>query len=157
MASIQDPFSGQESFKAPPAKAFAVLTDLDGLSKVIPGLVSAERVDAKTIRCVVRPGLSFIGASVKATMTLAESTPPGPSGEGGSALMQILSQGIGMSMKIESRMTIHPEPAGSRLDWTARVTEMSGLVKAAPPALVRAAADKVIKDGWAALRPKIEA
>jgi hypothetical protein len=63
-----------------------------------------------------------------------------------------------MGMNIEAAMDIAPADGGAatKLAWTARVTEMSGLVKAAPAALVRAAADKVIKDGWGTLRQLVE-
>lgn len=151
MAAITDPFSGEETFNAEPARVFNVLSDLDQLSKAVPGLVSAERVDAKSLKCVIKPGLSFLGPSVKATITLAEAVPHSR------VVQKIAVSGIGMGMQIEAVMDIHSADAGkSKLAWTARVTELSGLVKAAPVALVRAAADKVIKDGWQSLRERVE-
>lgn len=151
MAAITDPFTGEETFKAVPAKVFGVVTNLDSLARAVPGLVSSEKLDANSVKCVVKPGLSFIGGSVKATLSIAESSPPGR------AVIRVLSSGIGMTLNIDATLAISGGPGETRLSWSAQVTAMTGLVKAAPAALVRAAADKVIRDGWAALRMEIEA
>ncbi|CAG0982144.1 hypothetical protein PHYC_01824 [Phycisphaerales bacterium] len=151
MASITDPFSGEELFKAEPERVFGVLSNLDALAKAIPGLVSAERPDERTLKCVVKPALSFIGGSVKITLSIAKAVPPG------SITLNLGSSGVGMTLDLVSTMTITPAETGqSRLQWSAQVVKMTGLVKAAPAALVRAAADKVIRDGWAELRKQIE-
>lgn len=151
MAAITDPFTGEETFKADPAKVFGVVTDLDALARAVPGLVSSERIDATSVKCVVKPGLSFIGGSVKATLSVPETKAPER------AVIRVLSTGIGMTLNIDATLAISGGPGETRLAWSAQVVSMSGLVKAAPAALVRAAADKVIRDGWAALRKDIEA
>lgn len=151
MAAITDPFTGVERFAAPPERVFAVLSDLDALARAVPGSVSAQRLEDGSVRCVVKPGLSFIGGSVKATLAIAEATPPTH------VLLRIASTGIGMTLNLAATMSIAPDgPGRTLLTWTGRVTEMSGLVKAAPAALVRATAEKVISDGWRALRAQIE-
>lgn len=152
MASITDPFTGEETFRAEPARVFGVLSNFDSLAKAIPGMTSCERVDDHTLRCVVKPALSFIGGNVKITLTIAETTPPS------AVTLNVASSGVGMTLDLTSKLNISaPAPGESRLNWSAQVTKMSGLVKAAPAALVRAAADKVIRDGWAELRKQIEA
>ncbi|MFT3685946.1 MAG: SRPBCC domain-containing protein [Phycisphaerales bacterium] len=152
MASLTDPFSGEETFNASPAKVFAVLTNLDTYAKAIPGLVSAEKAaDGKSMKIAVKPGLSFIGGTVKANMRIPETK------QDQGLLMVIESSGVGMTLDLEAGMDIAPEGTGAKVKWTGRVTKYSGLVKLAPPALVRGAADKVVKDGWAELRKQIEA
>ncbi|GJQ30493.1 MAG: hypothetical protein HBSAPP03_23770 [Phycisphaerae bacterium] len=151
MASITDPFSGRETFAADIGRVFGVVTNLDSLAKAVPGLVSSERVGTDAVRCVVKPGLSFIGGSVKATMSVPEVQAPER------ALIRVKSSGIGMTLDIDAALMLSQDAGGTALEWTAKVTAMTGLVKAAPAALVRAAADKVIRDGWTALRKEIEA
>jgi carbon monoxide dehydrogenase subunit G len=153
MATTIEPLTGTEVFAASPSRVHATLTDLDVLSQVMPGAVAAERVDDRTIRCTVRPGFSFLRASMRVTVTIADSAPPS------SVTIHMAAQGIGVSMNVESRLRISPEQGGAacRLDWEARITEMKGLITAVSPGLIRAAADQVVRDGWKALRLRVEA
>jgi carbon monoxide dehydrogenase subunit G len=150
MPSITDPFSGSEFFRAPPERTFAVLTDIDALLRAVPGLASATKTDSRSAECVVKPSLSFISGSVKAKLSITEAEP------NSRVKLAVASAGIGMTMNLEAEMALSPKEGGTSLDWTARVVSVTGLIKAAPAGLVRAAADKVIRDGWSALRREIE-
>ena len=152
MASLTDPFSGEESFNAPAAKVYAVITSFDAYAKAIPGLVSADKQPDGSMKTVIKPGFSFASGTVKAHMKFTEQTPHTR------AVLQIDSSGIGMTLNLEAAMNVIAEGADkAKVQWTGRVTSYSGLVKLAPSALVRGAADKVVKDGWAELRKQIEA
>jgi carbon monoxide dehydrogenase subunit G len=140
MATLQ--FGGEELFLAPPDKVYALLTDLDGLGASIPDLVSAQRVDERTLNCTVRPGFSFLRGTMKLKITLDELAPPTQ------ATLRIDSQGIGVAMKVVSRMSLEPDGAGTKLTWSADVPEMKGLVATVSPGLVKAAAEQVIRHGW---------
>lgn len=155
MASLTDPFTGEESFNATPDKVFATITNMDAYAKAIPGLVSSEKLPDGSMKVALKPGLSFASGTVKATMRLTEQTPPAPPANG-RAVMQIDSSGIGMTLNLEAAMNIVSDGAKTKIQWTGRVTNYSGLVKLAPAALVRGAADKVIKDGWEQIRKQIE-
>ncbi len=89
--------------------------------------MSSERADDKTLRCVVRPGFSFLRGTMKLAITLDESKPPE------SAAMRVAAQGIGVSLEIVSSLRITPEGSGSRLTWQARVEKLKGLVARAQP------------------------
>ena len=148
---VQSPgeFGGTEQFRASPEKLFALLTDLDALAATIPDLVSAERVDERTLKCVVRPGFSFLRGTMKLAIALVDSTPTE------SASMSVDAQGIGVAMKIASGLKISPDGDGSRLDWTAAIVERKGLISAVSPGLIKAAADQVIRHAWAAVRKQL--
>lgn len=152
MPSSLDPFSGAETFAAPPESVFAVLTDLDALPAAMPGLVSSEKVDDRTLKAIVRPGFSFMTGQIRLTLTIPESRPPK------FALMRVAAASIGVGMNIESKLNLSPieEGRSTRMAWEARVFDMKGLITAVPAGLIRAAADKVITDGWKSLRARIE-
>jgi carbon monoxide dehydrogenase subunit G len=155
MATTIEPLTGTEVFAASPARVHAALTDLDVLGRAMPGATGSERIDDRTIRCTVRPKFSFLHASMRVTLTIAESTPPA------GATIRMTAQGIGVSMNVESVLRLAPEPREggppvTRVDWEARITEMKGLITAVSPALIRAAADQVVRDGWKALRQGVE-
>jgi carbon monoxide dehydrogenase subunit G len=142
MSNPATEFGGEESFAAAPERLYAVLTDLDTLAATIPDLVSSQRPDERTLKCVVKPGLSFLRGTLKLTITLADLQP------GESAAMQVDAQGIGVAMQIVSQLRIAAQDTGSRLTWSARVERMTGLVATISPALVRAAADRTIRHAW---------
>lgn len=152
MPTALDPFSGEETFAAPPERVFAVLTDLDALPTAMAGLVSSENVDDRTLRAVVRPGFSFMSGQIRLTLSISETLPPK------FALMRVAAASIGVGMNIESKLNLSPieEGRSTRLAWEARVHDMKGLITAVPAGLIRAAADKVIRDGWKSLRARIE-
>jgi 2-furoyl-CoA dehydrogenase large subunit len=135
-------FGGHERFAATPEKLFALLTDLDAMAATIPDLVSAEKIDARTMKCIVRPGFSFLRGTMKLTIDLGETQPPER------ATMVVAAQGIGSSMTVVSTLNIAPEGAGSRLDWIAKIEQLKGLISAVSPGLITAAADQVIRHAW---------
>jgi carbon monoxide dehydrogenase subunit G len=155
MPTTLEPFAGQEQFAAAPARVFAAITDPESLARAIPDLTSHERVDERTLKGVVRPGFSFMRASMKLVLTIDQASPPAP-GTPGRAEMNITSGGIGASMKVGCRILLQEHDGGTRLDWEAEVHELKGLIAAVSPALIRGAADKVIRDGWEAIRREVE-
>jgi carbon monoxide dehydrogenase subunit G len=142
-------FGGQEHFRATPESLFALLTNLDKLATTIPDLVSSERVDERSMKCVVRPGFSFLRGTMKLGISIVDSKPPE------SAEMSIDAQGIGVAMKVLSRLDIAPDAGGSRLDWTANIAELKGLIAAVSLGLIRAAADQVIRHAWSQVRKEL--
>lgn len=142
-------FGGEERFATEPARLFQALTDLELFADNVPNLISAERVDERTLKCAVKPGFSFLRGTLKLTITLTESNPPEE------AAMDILAQGIGASMQVVSRMKIAPEGSGSRLNWQADVQRVSGLLATVPGSLVKAAADHTIRHAWQQIREKL--
>jgi carbon monoxide dehydrogenase subunit G len=149
IASKQLEFGGEERFAAPPEKLFALLTDLDAMAATIPDLVSSEKVDERTMKCVVRPGFSFLRGTMRLTITLGEVTEPS------CAAMSVAAQGIGVGMNVASQLNISADGAGSRLDWKARIEELKGLISAVSPGLITAAADQVIRHAWGQVRKQL--
>jgi carbon monoxide dehydrogenase subunit G len=144
-------FSGFEIVKAGPAQAYAFLINPDALKGCIPDLVSAEKASETTLKGVVKPGFSFIRSTLKFTMEITQTVP------GKEALMKTVSTGIGMSMTVASTMKVTPEGSGSRIDWSAAVTERKGLVAAAPVGLLKGAADTTVRDSWNRIKAALDA
>lgn len=142
-------FGGEELFAASPERVFAVLTDLDALAASIPDLVSSERPDASTLRCVVKPGFSFLRGTLKLAITMADLQPPR------SATMTVVAQGIGVSMQVRSSIEIEAAETGSRLRWSATLERMTGLLSSVSPGLVKAAADQTIRHAWQQARQRL--
>ena len=70
-------FGGQERFAASPEKVYALLTNLDAMAATIPDLVSAEKSDdARTLKCVVRPGFSFLRGTMRLAISLGDCRSP---------------------------------------------------------------------------------
>lgn len=142
-------FGGEELFATEPARLFDALADLDLLAENIPNLISAEKLDERTLKCAVKPGFSFLRGTLKLTITLTERNPPAV------AAMKIVAQGIGASMQVASRMQIAPDATGSRLNWQADIERVTGLLATVPAGLVKAAADQTICHAWEQIRQKL--
>jgi carbon monoxide dehydrogenase subunit G len=144
-------FSGKERFEQDADRVFAVVTDLGLLAQNIPDLVSYELVSDQRLKCVVRPGFSFLRMTMKTEIDLIGD----PAAR--SADLRVRSQGIGASMEIESRLQVAEAGPGSVLNWSARVVKTTGLVATVSPDLVRAAAEQVIRAGWQRVRERLAA
>lgn len=150
MASM-DPFGGEEIFKADPAKVFAFLTNVDEMAKTIPDLVSYEKIDDRTLKCVVKPGFSFLRSTMRLTVTMN----PDPTAQ--TAVMKVQAEGLGVGMTTESRLAVVPDAEGTKVKWNAQVNEMRGLISLVGPSLIRGAAEKTVRDGFDALRKQLGA
>lgn len=145
MAAIP-PFLGDTILPFPPQAVRDALVGLEGVARNMGDVTSVERVDSRTLKLVVRPGFSFIRGTLRVTMTIDEVEP-------GRKLVQTAkSEGIGLSMTIESAITLEPAGTGTKASWEARVVERKGLVSAIGASLIQAAANKVLEDGWNAVR-----
>jgi carbon monoxide dehydrogenase subunit G len=142
-------FGGEETFAASPERLFAALTDVDTLAATIPDVVSSEKPDLQTLKCVVRPKFSFLRATMRLSVTLADLAPPR------SATMRVTAEGIGASMQVTSVLAIEPTASGSRMTWTARIERLGGLLATVPGGLVKGAADQVIRQGWQQVRERL--
>lgn len=142
-------FGGLERFAAGAERLYALVTDLGAMAGTIPDLVSTEAADERTLKCVVRPGFSFLRGTLRLTIALADCQPPDR------AAMNVEAQGIGLSMRVASQLQIAREGDGARLAWTARIEDLRGLISAVSPALIRAAADQVIRHTWSEVRKKL--
>ena len=146
-----EPFSGTERLAASPDAVYAFVTNLDELVKIVPGLVSSERVGPQAIKCSVRPGFSFIRTTLKQTFTIAESVP------GTRIVMLVDASGIGTAFTVKAEMDLAPADGGAcDLKWTATIQKMTGLVAAVGTTIIRAAADQVIKQGFDGMRKAVE-
>ena len=149
MASDPSQFGGEEVFAAPPQRLFGVLTDLDTLAATIPDLVSSERPDAQTLKCVVKPRFSFLRATLRLAISLADIDPPR------SATMHVAGQGIGVALEVTSSLNIEPDGSGSRLRWSARIDRRGGLMATVPAGLIQGSADQIIRQAWQQVRERL--
>jgi len=141
--------SGVEQFTSAPEEVFRVVTDVERMPALIADLQSYEKVDDRQLKCVVRPGFSFIRGKLNLVIQLEEINPPE------SALMRIAAKGIGMEIDVESRFRISGNDSGTQVAWSAQITRLKGLVAAVSPALISAAAGVVLQTSWAALREQL--
>ncbi len=149
MASTPLEFGGEEDFEATPAELFAALTDFSRLARIIPDLASFEATGDRTAQAVVRPGFSFLRGTLRLGLSLEDLQPPE------AAQMRVHAKGIGVEMQIASRLSIVPAGQGARLLWSAQVSQLKGLVTSVSPALIRGAADQVIRHSWQQVRREL--
>jgi carbon monoxide dehydrogenase subunit G len=136
-------FEGDRDFPQAPADLWARLSDARFLVRCIPDTESVGQAEAATATCTVRPGFSFARGTLELTLRVAEAA------AGESVRVVARSKGIGSTSTVEAALAFTAQGDGTRIHWTADVTELGGLLKAVPQGLIKAAAQKVIADVWA--------
>jgi carbon monoxide dehydrogenase subunit G len=143
-------FEGDKDFPQAPAVLWPKLSDIRFLATCVPDAESVTHPDADTAQCVLRPGFSFARGTLDLTMRVVDRV------DGTSARLLLDTKGIGTTSKVEAAFSLAAESGGTKLRWTTDVKELGGLLKAVPQGLLRAAAQKVIADAWAALDEKLK-
>ena len=155
MAGVLVEVGGESRFEVPPARLFEALTDPAMMVKLIPDVESYTTNGTDTIDCVVRPGFSFLRGTLKLKVVFTEIHPPEES-VAGWATMRVVSQGIGATMELESRMEIQALPEGAVLKWQAQVTKLQGLIATVSRSLIQAAAGRIAEQTWEKLRRDLQ-
>lgn len=137
---------GEEHFQAPPERVYTWLTDLQRVAAMIPGIESYEIDEQGILRCVVRPGFSFLRGTLRLAIRIERAV------DGQRATMLVSAEGIGTGMEVRSTMTIEDANGCTRLVWSAEVDQVRGLLAAVSPGLIQAAAGRVMAAGWDQLR-----
>jgi carbon monoxide dehydrogenase subunit G len=143
-------FEGDRDYSHPPAALWPKLADVRFLAQCVPDAESVSYPEADVAQLVIRPGLAFVRGTLELTMRLSDRV------EGSSARLHLATKGIGSSSTVEAAYSLAGHNGGTRLHWTADVTQLGGLLKAVPQGLLKAAAQKVINDAWAALEAKLQ-
>jgi carbon monoxide dehydrogenase subunit G len=142
-------FEGDRDFPQPPAALWARVSDIHSLAACVPDAESISFPEPDVAQLALRPGFSFARGTIELTMRLVDRV------ESTSARLLLSTKGIGTSSSVEAAFQLRTEGAGSRVHWSADVTQLGGLLKMVPQGLLQAAAQKVIADAWTALEKKL--
>jgi carbon monoxide dehydrogenase subunit G len=144
-------FEGDRDLPQSPAALWPRLSDIHFLAACVPDSEAVRFPETDVAQCTLRPGFSFARGTLELTMRLADRV------DGVSARLQLTTKGIGTTSTVEAEFQLNGEGSGSRVHWTADVTQLGGLLKMVPQGLLQAAAQKVIADAWSALEKKLQA
>ncbi len=137
-------FEGESILPGSPAVNAARLKDATFLVKRLPDLDKIKSLEKSHATFTLRPGLSFVRGTIEANLEIHE--------EGDCIVHLIKGKSIGATNEVEARLTTADADGQTRLTWVAEVKNLTGLLKAVPQGLIKAAAQKVIADTVAALQ-----
>jgi len=139
-------FSGEEQFDCGQVELWGRLTDMTFVSRVIPDVDRIERIDADSFVCKVRPRFSFLTGSLELTFELIDQAEP--------ERLKVRSRGkgIGAAVVVDAEIHLATRTQGAELRWTGTIVSREGLLKPVSPALIQAAAQKVIESFWQRFR-----
>ncbi len=143
-------FEGDRDFALPPPALWAKLSDASFLVTCIPDVQAVAKSEPSEAVCTIRPGFAFVRGTLELTIRVSEAVPDQ------SVKLLLRSKGIGNTSTVEALLALAPQQSGTRVHWSAQVTEMGGLLKMVPQGLVRGAAQKVIADAWAAVEARLK-
>lgn len=141
-------FEGQIHIPVPLVDVAARLSDAGYLAR---SLKDAEIVEATPDKAVwrMKPKISFLSGTQTTEMTRSEYR----SGE--AVAYTLTTRSIGGSATVTTQLRFHPYSTGTAVDWTADITELTGLFKMVPSGLMQEAAHRVIEEVWQAVRSRI--
>ena len=142
-------FEGARDLPQPAPHVWGKLRDARFLVGCIPVVESVAESGPDRAVCTLRPGFSFVRGTLELTLQVVDVEP------GKTARLLLKSKGIGTTSDVEATYTVEPREAGSHLAWSIDIKELGGLLKAVPQGLIKAAAQKVIADAWAAVDAKL--
>jgi uncharacterized protein len=143
------PFEGERIFSLPPDRLWPKLRDAAFLAECVPDATPLAGATRDTAACTVRPGFSFMRGSLDVTIAVIGGQEPT------SINYSQKSKGIGSSSEVETALTLTPCAEGTTVRWRSEVKSLGGLLKMVPGGLIRAAAQKVIEDGWKGVAEKL--
>jgi len=135
-------FKGTERFECTQAELWERLTDMAFVSRAIPDVDRALRIEPTRFACRVRPRFSFLTGSLELAFELVEAAP--------CERLKVRSRGkgIGAAVVVESELELSPAESGTELRWTGTIVTREGLLKPVSPALIQGAAQRVIESFW---------
>jgi carbon monoxide dehydrogenase subunit G len=69
-----------------------------------------------------------------------------------STRIRVHSKGIGSLAVVEAKVEFSATDDGTRLDWSAEIQQLGGLLRPVSRDLIAVTAQKVIQDGWVEFR-----
>lgn len=139
-------FKGDQDFAQPLPVVWSRLSDIKFLVGCIPDAEAVEHPSPQRATCKVRPGFTFVRGTLGVTLEIVEAV------EGQALKLLCHAKGIGSGNDVEMALTFAEREGGSRVHWSADVTNLTGLLKAAPRMLLQGAAQKVIADVWESVK-----
>jgi len=142
-------FEGDRSFPLPPDVVAGKLGDAAFLVSCLQNVDEIVEISPDRAVWKLRTGFSFLSTSLEITLTV---TGRGPQ----NATYDALSRGVGATSLVRATLTFEPAEAGTRVHYTADLTERTGFLKIVSAGLIQAAAKTVIEDTWKAIEAKVE-
>lgn len=143
------PFEGERMFALPPDQVWPKLRDMAFLATSIPDATPKGAATRDRATATVQPGFSFMRGSLEITAEIIDAQEPT------TVQYRLTSKGIGSSSVVETALTLLPHEQGTKVQYRAEVTSLTGLLKMVPAGLIRGAAQKVIEDVWTGVAAKI--
>ena len=141
-------FDGTESFPTSLDIIATRLSDAGWLAQALPD-AQVSRAESDHAAWKIRPKLAFISGTLDSQLEVVSRM------ETKSVRYRVVSKGVGSSSTIEATLTFRSVETGTTVEWAADITELTGLLKLVPPALLQATANKVIVDVWTSVRQKL--
>jgi carbon monoxide dehydrogenase subunit G len=140
--------AGSESFAVPPSELFVHLADAGFLARCLPEAAIASATPDRA-EWSVKPKIAFLAGSLETIATVTERVPASR------VQYSLVTRGIGSGSTVEAGLSLRADGAGSMVDWSAKISAVSGLLKLAPKGLLQTTAEKVIAEVWAAIRANL--
>ena len=133
-------FRGERVLELPLAFVSTKLSDAAFLARGIPNAEIVGQPTPVAAQCVIAPNLAFARGKLETKIEVAANAPDA------GVRYVFVSKGVGASAEVEIRILFFAAESSTRVEWTAAITKLGGLLKMVPSGLIRGAAAKVLDD-----------
>ena len=138
-------FLGQRNYALPIGVVFDRLGDARLLVQAVPDATVVGTPTVDEAHCTVRPNFAFTRGNLDVVLRVADRQPTS------TLRVSLVSKTLGGGADIDVALQFSADGTGTKVDWTADLVRLTGLLKMVPAGLIRGAAQKVIDDAWVAL------
>jgi carbon monoxide dehydrogenase subunit G len=140
---------GQKDYRVSAETLWSKLSDMQFLVDCVPDKHDPKLVSPTRAEMIIRPNIAFLKGELTLVMEKTAETPPT------AATLTLSTKGIGTTSTVVAQFEVQSSPSGSRLIWSAEVTQLGGLLKAVPKGFIQGAAQKQITDLLSSLETKL--
>lgn len=141
---------GQKDYTVSADILWGKLSDMQFLVDCVPDKHDPKLVSPTKAEMIIRPNIAFLKGELTLVLEKTAETPPT------AATLTLSTKGIGTTSTVVAQFEVQSAPSGgSRLLWSAEVTQLGGLLKAVPKGFIQGAAQKQINDLLTSLETKL--
>jgi carbon monoxide dehydrogenase subunit G len=135
--------------QASPEKTFSRLSDPSFMVTTIPDMQSYKIIDNDRFEAKIKVGISVVRGTVDMKFEIKDKT------LGNHARLVADGSGAGSKMHVDSTLDLAPDPAGTKMSWSADA-EISGLMAGIGSQILKGQSEKQVGQIFSNIKQKIE-
>jgi carbon monoxide dehydrogenase subunit G len=140
---------GTEIINTTPETTFSKLSDPNFMVTAVPDIESYKVIDGDHFEAKIKVGISVVKGTVDMKFAISEKS------GGNHARLIADGSGAGSKMHVDSKIDLVPDPAGTKMSWTADA-DVSGLMAGIGSQILKGQSERQVARIFSNVKQKIE-